>query len=188
VSERSCGDCTLCCTVLRVDELRKLGGVPCENLRTNPPGCGIHATRPRICRRYRCLWLQGKLDEGDRPDRLGAVLDLVSQAGVAHLVIREAQPGAFLGSGRLREIAERFREAVPVRIADGRDATDPDAPFRLLLAGGAERLVAGDRVTELIDGIVVEERLLPPVERLARRVRTRWRAWRQRGYRTTDSR
>lgn len=186
--DRVCGGCTLCCTVLRVDELRKLGGVPCPQLRADPPGCGIHATRPGICRRYRCLWLEGKLDEEDRPDRLGAVVDLVSQAGIAHLLIREAEPGATLRSPRLRAIAERFREAVPVRIADGRDATDPDAPFRLLLAGGLERRVAGDHVTELKDGEVIAERTLPAFERLARRVRSRWRVWRQRDYLGNEAR
>ena len=174
--------------MLRVDELRKLGGVPCPQLRDDPPGCGIHASRPRICRRYRCLWLQGKLDEQDRPDRLGAVVDLVSQAGVAHLLIREAERGAFERSPRLQAIAERFREAVPVRIADDRDSTDPDAPFRLLLAGGLERRVAGDRVTELRNGEVVSERRLAAFERFARRVRSRWRAWRLRGYSETDAR
>lgn len=171
-----------------MDELRKLGGVPCPELRTGPPGCGIHATRPGICRRYRCLWLQGKLDEEDRPDRLGAVVDLASEAGIAHLVIREAEPGALDRSPRLRAIAERFREAVPVRVADGRDRADPDAPFRLLLSGGLERRIAGDRVTELQDGIVVAERTLPAFERFVRRVRARWRAWRQRGYRGNDAR
>ena len=142
----------------------------------------MHATRPGICRRYRCLWLEGKLDDEDRPDRLGAVVDLMSQAGVAHLLIREAERGAFDRSPRLQAIAERFREAVPVRIADDRDSTDPDAPFRLLLPGGVERRVAGDDVTELRDGKVVAEKRLPAFERFARRVRSRWRAWRQRDY------
>jgi len=174
--------------VLRVDELRKLGGVPCPELRADPPGCGIHQIRPGICRRYQCLWLQGKLDEEDRPDRLGAVVDLASQMGIAHLSIREAEPGALDRSPRLRAIADRFREAVPVRVADARDATDPDAPFRLLLPGGLERRVAGDRVTELRDGVVVAERTLPAFERFVRQVRSRWRAWRQRDYRGNDAR
>ncbi|MGI9430890.1 MAG: hypothetical protein ACR2PQ_01665, partial [Myxococcota bacterium] len=78
--------------------------------------------------------------------------------------------------------------AVPVRIADARDATDPDAPFRLLLPGGVERRVAGDLVTEWQDGEVVSERRLPALERLARRVRSRWRAWRQRGYLGNEAR
>jgi Fe-S-cluster containining protein len=144
---RSCGECTLCCTLLRVDELRKLGGTPCVHLRGPTGGCGIYATRPGICRVYRCLWLQGKLEEGDRPDRLGAILDHASETGVMHLAVHEAAPGAFERSPRLREVAERYRAVMPVRIASVADATNPDAPFRLLLAHGEERLVEGEWVT-----------------------------------------
>ena len=117
---RSCGECTLCCTLLRVDELRKLGGTPCPALRAAPaaPGCGIHATRPAICRAYSCLWLAGGLDPGDRPDRLGAVLDVATEGGVTRLRVHEARPGAYDGSPRLREIVARYRESMPVRIAD----------------------------------------------------------------------
>lgn len=179
MSARACGACTLCCTVLRVDALRKLGGVPCRHLRESPEGgCSIHATRPRICRAYRCLWLQGGLEEADRPDRLGALVDVVTEAGTTYLAVREATPGAFDRSPRLREIAERYRAFAPVRIESARDEMDPERPFRLLLAAGEERRVAGDRVTVLREGEPPEERRLPWHERLARRARVRWRVWR----------
>jgi hypothetical protein len=180
VTERACGECTLCCTVMRVDALRKRAGTPCRHLRRDGVGCAIHAERPRICRRYRCLWLQGGLEEGDRPDRLGAVLDLVTRAGQPHLSVREAEPGATGRSVRLRGIVERFRSALPVRVSDCRDAHDPDAPFRLLLPGGEERRVAGDRVTRLLPDAPAEERRLPASQRLARRLRTRYQRFRQR--------
>ncbi len=180
VSERSCGDCTLCCTVLRVDELGKPGGVPCRHLRTGPPGCGIHPTRPRICRRYRCLWLQGGLEEQDRPDRLGAVLDLLTEAGTTHLAVRESEPGALECSPRLRAVAERFRAFLPVRITDTRDVMDPDAPVRLLLPDGEERRVKGDRISVFRDGRLTERRRLPVLQRLARRFLVVVRRWRLR--------
>jgi hypothetical protein len=165
-----------------VDALRKRGGVPCRHLRSSTGGCGIYSERPRICRDYRCLWLQGGLEEDDRPDRLGAVLDLVNRAGVQHLAVREAEPGAFDASRRVREIAERYRSFMPVRITDCRDATDTDAPFRLLLPEGEERRVVGDRVTILRPGSEPEERTLPLGERVVRRLQNRWRARRQRDW------
>ena len=70
---RAGGDCSLCCQVLRVDELAKLGGVPCIHQDVGAKGCSIHPSRPKICRAYRCLWLSGGLAEADRPHRLGAV-------------------------------------------------------------------------------------------------------------------
>ena len=176
-SERACGECTLCCTVLRVDELHKPGGVPCPKLSADPPGCGIHATRPRICRRYRCLWLQGGLEEEDRPDRLGAVLDLLTEAGTTHLAIREAEPGALERSQRLAAIAERYRAFLPVRITDVADVMNPDAPVRLLLSHGEEHRVEGDRVSVFRDGELAERRRLPMAQRLARRALLRISRW-----------
>jgi Fe-S-cluster containining protein len=185
---RACGDCSLCCTVLRVDELRKLGGVPCRELRAPGPGggcCGIHERRPAVCRAYRCLWLQGGLEERDRPDRLGAVLDVVTAGAETRLEIHQADPEAFDRSARLREIAERYRAAMPVRILDVADVLDPDRPYRILLPpsrgdGGAraELRVEGERVTELRDGAVVGERRLPWLERLVRRAAIAWRRMR----------
>ncbi len=166
---RECGPCSLCCTVLRVDELRKLGGVPCEKLGPPGTGCSIHATRPSICRRYRCLWLQGKLDDGDRPDRLGAVLDLVSEAGMPILEIREATPGATERSPRLQEIAERFRRTTTVRITDTHDVLSGDAAYRLLLPNGETRLVEGDTTTISHPDGRTETTTLPWLDRTLRR-------------------
>jgi hypothetical protein len=181
---RSCGGCTLCCTLLRVDELRKRGGTPCRELRgaPAPPGCGIHATRPAICRAYACLWLSGGLDEGDRPDRLGAVLDVATEGGVTRLRVHEAAPGAYEGSPRLREIVARYRESMPVRISDVSRADDPAAPVRELGPGGAELRIEGEWLVRLEDGCERERRRLPWLERGLRRVALAWRARRLRGY------
>jgi len=179
--ERACGGCTLCCTVLRVDALHKLGGTPCPEQRSPGEaarlggGCGIHATRPRICRRYRCLWLQGGLEAGDRPDRLGAVLDLVTVGAETRLEIHEAEPGAYERSPRLREIAGRHRAAMPVRILDTGDVHDPDRPYRVLLPDGDELRVRGERVTRLREGVVLGEERLPWLERTIRRAAIAWR-------------
>jgi hypothetical protein len=167
--------------VLRVDELGKLGGVPCPELRAPEQaralggGCGIHARRPSICRRYRCAWLQGRFEEGDRPDRLGAVLDVVTSGASTRLEVHLADPGAFERSPRLREIADRFRAFAPVRVLDTGDVLDPDRPYRVLLPGGEEQRVEGERVTRLRDGEVVASGRLPWLERWLRRAIVAWR-------------
>lgn len=174
---RVCGECSLCCTVLRVDELRKLGGVPCPELRAAAEGggCGIHERRPGICRGYRCLWLQGKLDPADRPDRLGAVLDLVTRGAATRLEIHEAVPGAFERSARLQAIAERHRAAMPVRILDVGDVLDPDRPYRILLPDGREQRVCGEEIHELRAGREISRQRLPWLERMLRRAVIAWR-------------
>jgi Fe-S-cluster containining protein len=182
---RGCGECSLCCTVLRVDELRKLGGVPCNELRAPGSGggcCGIHERRPAVCRAYRCLWLQGGLEERDRPDRLGAVLDVVTAGAETRLEIHLAAPDSFERSPRLREIAERYRAVMPVRLLDVADVLDPDRLYRILLppsgsdgAAKSELRVEGELITELRDGVVVSERRLPWLERWLRRATIAWR-------------
>lgn len=178
---RACGSCSLCCHVLRVDEIGKLGGHSCLHQRESG-GCGIHPTRPGVCRAYRCLWLSGGLREPDRPDRLGAVLDLVNEGAGAWLAIRQAEPGAFERSERLREIAEEFRASLPVRITDVADTLDADRPYRVLLPGGEEHRVEGDRVEILRDGLPVERRRLSWLERRVRRLALGFRRWRLRRF------
>ncbi len=189
-TERSCGPCSLCCTALRVDALGKPGGTPCVHQRIGQAGgaCAIHPRRPSICRAYACHWLGGALEDGDRPDRLGAVIDLVTEGATPTLVIREASPGAFDASPRLREIADRYRATLPVRVSDAADVWDPDRPFRLLLDGGVEQRVAGDRIRVYRDGVLLEERRLPWLDRLWRRAVLRARALRLRRLRGSDLR
>jgi hypothetical protein len=179
---RSCGECTLCCTLLRVDELKKRGGTPCRELRAAPPGCAIHATRPAICRAYSCLWLAGGLDEADRPDRLGAVLDVATEGGVTRLRVHEAAPGACQRSPRLRELVARYRESMPVRISDVSRAGEPEAPVRELGPGGAELRIEGEWWVRLDGERELERRRLPWLERGLRRLALAWRARRLRGY------
>lgn len=175
---RACGECSLCCTVLRVDELRKLGGTHCLHQDVSGPGCAIHATRPGICRAYRCLWLGGALEEADRPDRLGAVLDVASDGATVRLEIREAEPGVFDRSPRLRAIAESYRVSMPVRISDVADVHDADRPFRVLLPDGDEHRVRGEWTELVRDGRVVKRLRLAWMERASRRAMLAWRRWR----------
>ena len=166
---RSCGACSLCCTVLRVDELSKLAGVPCKHQREGG-GCRVHRTRPRICRAYTCLWLSGGLDEDDRPDRLGAVIDILVTGAETRLSIQAARPGAFDESPRLQEIAQAHRESMPVRVVEADHVLDPDRPYRVLLAGGEAHRVTGEWRTRARPNEPPERIRLPWIARLARRV------------------
>jgi len=209
-ARRSCGECSLCCTILRVDELAKRAGDDCVHQRRSEPGraaavgavgngvgkdagkdagrataapardatlggCAIYETRPPICRSYRCLWLQGGLQDDERPDRTGGIVDLETTGVGLRLAIREAWRGAFDASPALQSIAARYREQMPVRISDAEDVMNPDRPFRVLLAGGVEHRVEGERIDIRHEGRLVERRRLPWAERWARRLANGWR-------------
>jgi len=53
---RGCGDCTLCCKVMAVEEIAKPAGQWCRHCRPGR-GCGIYDHRPAECRSFNCLWL-----------------------------------------------------------------------------------------------------------------------------------
>ena len=171
--------------MLRVDELRKAAGVQCphqtlptasgEKAESVDDGCGIYATRPAICRGYRCLWLQGGLEDDERPDQTGGIVDLEARGASVALMIAETEPGSFDASEGLQRIVARYREEMPVRVIAFGNEADPDRPFRVFEANGVERRVDGEWVETLRDGISVGRARQPWAERLARRLAIRWR-------------
>ncbi|WP_375383374.1 YkgJ family cysteine cluster protein [uncultured Sphingomonas sp.] len=77
LGDRTCGDCTVCCTLLKVDapNFKKPAETPCAHLASR--GCGIHAIRPGICRTWFCAWRRiAALPEEARPDRSGLLVSL----------------------------------------------------------------------------------------------------------------
>ena len=62
---RTCGTCTLCCTLTLVPELNKPERVTCEHCDN---GCRIYEGRPKACSDYQCAWLAGEMSEFMRPD------------------------------------------------------------------------------------------------------------------------
>lgn len=81
---RECGECSVCCTYLRIGApLDKPGLTPCVHL-ADPAddgytarGCGRQCDKPPVCIEYRCAWLDGHGEEEDRPDRSGMLIDNV---------------------------------------------------------------------------------------------------------------
>jgi Fe-S-cluster containining protein len=171
---RSCGTCSLCCSVLRVDELKKPAGADCRH-QLGDRGCGIYPRRPEICRAYQCLWRQGGLEDDERPDATGGIVDLESNGIGVRLGIRMRRLEDLDSSPALRAIAERYRNEMPIRLSDIDDVMNPDRPFRVLLPEGIEQRVMGDRVEVYHDGVRVDVKTMMWAERWARRFSIWWR-------------
>ena len=54
---RSCGSCSLCCKLLRIDEFHKPEGRWCSHCAPGRGGCLIYEDRPSECRNFYCAWL-----------------------------------------------------------------------------------------------------------------------------------
>ncbi len=74
VLERECGDCRLCCKILRFDQddvVVTERGRWCSQAFEG--GCRIHSTAPPVCAGMLCAWRAGFLGDAERPDKLRAV-------------------------------------------------------------------------------------------------------------------
>ena len=75
VNGRSCGECSLCCKLLDVPEVKKMPSEWCPHCRPGH-GCQIYDRRPLPCRSYACLWLvNASLPDRWKPSRSHMVLD-----------------------------------------------------------------------------------------------------------------
>jgi len=80
---KRCGACSVCCKDLTfvMDGALKLAGVMCPHA-TPPHGCGIHQTRPSLCRAYFCGWHHlPSLGEEWRPDQSEVLISLRAPDG-----------------------------------------------------------------------------------------------------------
>lgn len=69
---KSCGDCSVCCSIMQVQELGKPMWSPCQHCTS--PGCGIYPDRPASCSGWSCDWLTSNLPDDLRPDKLGLMI------------------------------------------------------------------------------------------------------------------
>src|SRR5258708_16092672 len=70
VPGRACGECSLCCKLIRVDAFAKAPGTWCAHCAPGSGGCTISDSRPPECRDFYCAWVVSPnlADEG-RPRR-----------------------------------------------------------------------------------------------------------------------
>jgi len=68
-----CGNCTLCCTLLKVDKINKPAGVMCKHCSTK---CDIYKDRPKACKEFTCAYYQmNKVSERLRPNNCGVIFE-----------------------------------------------------------------------------------------------------------------
>lgn len=75
LAERECGDCQFCCQAKGVEALGKIPWSDCEH--QCETGCSIYAERPQSCVEYLCAYRCGLGGENARPDRAGALVEIV---------------------------------------------------------------------------------------------------------------
>lgn len=120
---RTCGRCSVCCTVWGVPEIGKGKREVCR-YNTRGGHCGIYAERPERCRGYECLWRLGWEDHADRPDKTGWLVDLYRDGGEEMIrvaqVDRERSAPSWVQ--QLMDRAEASGRTVEVHLAHRKEA------------------------------------------------------------------
>lgn len=94
-NRRQCGECSLCCTVMAVDEIKKPENVKC-NLLTPMGKCSVHHTgKPASCAEYQCLWLAGAMPEELKPNRSRIVADTDNSGQIVVFHVHPRDRGAW---------------------------------------------------------------------------------------------
>jgi hypothetical protein len=110
VPGRHCGDCSLCCKLIRVDAFAKPPGIWCTHCapgqgrpdQAKPDrgktggGCRIYESRPAECRDFHCAWLASPtLGEEWRPSRSKIVLRVESDGRLIAVHVDPGDPAAW---------------------------------------------------------------------------------------------
>jgi len=75
-----CGECTLCCDIPKIKELKKPAWKLCSNYDIVCKNCKIYETRPEECRNFQCsYWQVKKANIAIRPDKCGVMFEKLSQ-------------------------------------------------------------------------------------------------------------
>jgi len=153
VPGRQCGTCTLCCKVLRIDEVENPAGQWCKHCAPGK-GCRIHPERPDSCRDFYCLWLsQEGLGPEWKPEKSKIVLrvELNGQRLAAH--VDTGSPGAWRRTPyfevlkRWSEEAIAKQQQVSVWIGMHCIVILPDKEIDLGVVGPDEVVVSTTRMT-----------------------------------------
>ncbi len=94
MTARACGECTMCCKLMGVPELKKPAARWCASC-DKGVGCRVYDERPPSCRNFECFWLMDEAFPDDfRPDRIGALAAFNDAPDSVVLHVDPARPKA----------------------------------------------------------------------------------------------
>jgi hypothetical protein len=112
VPGRTCGTCSLCCKVVSITELAKPAGVWCGHFLPGK-GCGIHATRPFVCRGAYCEWMIAKgLGPEWKPERAKFALFVTNGGRRLTAHVDPGSPAAWRRSPYYENFKQWSREGI----------------------------------------------------------------------------
>lgn len=145
---KECGTCTLCCKLFPVPELDKSAGKWCRHI-VQGRGCGIHATRPPVCRGFHCQWLYNPdLGPEWKPEKSKFVLSIYSGSNTLAVTADPGFPEQWASEPYISQLRRWSRAALEqgdcVVVFQGDKATAilPDRNVALGILGAGDAIVS----------------------------------------------
>jgi hypothetical protein len=158
---RQCGDCTLCCKVMAIDELAKPSGSWCRHCKPGR-GCLVHEQRPAECRSFNCLWLtDDRFGPHWKPNRSKLVLT-ASEDGI-EIRCDPGFPDAWRRQPvrtdiqKLAESGNVHDVTVLVIVGDSMILVTPEQEFHLGVVRADQRILRELDGRRVVNAIVVDE-------------------------------
>ena len=159
-AKKACGDCTLCCKVMAIEELAKPADSWCPHCKPGR-GCLIYAARPAECRTFSCLWLiDDRLDQHWKPT--GSKLVLTTSPDGIEIRCDPGFPDARRKEPYRRQIrkwaasAEAHDVTVVVISGEKMILVTPDREFDLGVVRPDQRMVREIEGTQVVNVTVVK--------------------------------
>ena len=115
--ERKCGECSVCCYIGAVPELKKEPHHKCKYVKTDACGsCSIFNSKklPDTCRNFMCSWKRGFGSETDRPDHNGVMFSINKIENQIYAVAIELTENAITTSGKDMAIQIASAQKLPM--------------------------------------------------------------------------
>ena len=132
---KSCGSCTMCCSVLAVTELGKPAGSACPH--ASKRGCAVYAARPESCRAFECLWLQSaEMTDDLQPCNSKVMLSVTKDGQRVVAYVDPAYPNAHKRGAMGKLLDRMVGSGIEVIVVDGDRRTlltsEPRAYLRVI--------------------------------------------------------
>jgi hypothetical protein len=153
VEGRSCGNCTLCCKLLKITETEKPQGLWCKQC-TVGAGCKIYSSKPSECTNFYCEYLLNpELDERWKPSSSKIIITLGLNGNRIEAHVDQSRPDAWRQEAYYSAFKHWARMAAPHRgqviVCVGRRTYMilPDRDVDLGNVSDDEFIITGERTT-----------------------------------------
>lgn len=117
-----CGECTLCCRLTSVPELRKPFGIWCSFCNIGN-GCKIYEDRPNSCKSFECFWYSKNMPLDMRPDKSHVVLEKLIDKNIYLVLVNTHRDNAWKSPKVIKLINTIVKDgnAVVVSVNSGKE-------------------------------------------------------------------